>query len=324
MHFRAEAVLKSSSRLFPFVGTNTALHRNLHYIYVYIYMYIYIYIYISSLCNHIVPWLVEGLSMLLPHLPILCYPLPDCTRPVSRSRLVHLQCLAGLPLGLFLDMIIQWRRHTDNIEHHLVDKNESKNYSPKLFCIFGRAIYQSRGFINMRDWYCITWGTDTLEWLFLVLSVYLGGVSEASVHVKWHALPKPATEDAAEATDRGGCPQTGGSHFILSPDTSFVWWGVFTLDAETWTDRSIGCPVRMGRTWNFTWIEYPQNVEYKSNIESNTMCVCVYIYIYIYPVIVIYYNDINNYLYQNKIIYFELCMSCLLKWSRLPKMHWWV
>ena len=55
---------------------------------IYIHIYIYIYIYISSasssLCSHSVPWLGEGLSMLLPHLPILRYPLPDC----SSSRLV--------------------------------------------------------------------------------------------------------------------------------------------------------------------------------------------------------------------------------------------
>ena len=30
----------------------------------------------SLLCSHSVPWLGEGLSMLLPHLPILRYPLP--------------------------------------------------------------------------------------------------------------------------------------------------------------------------------------------------------------------------------------------------------
>ena len=36
----------------------------------------------SSLCNYSVPWLGEGLSMLLPYLPILRYPLPDATLPV--------------------------------------------------------------------------------------------------------------------------------------------------------------------------------------------------------------------------------------------------
>ena len=36
----------------------------------------------SSLCSHSVLWLGEGLSMLLPHLPILCYPLPNGTLPV--------------------------------------------------------------------------------------------------------------------------------------------------------------------------------------------------------------------------------------------------
>ena len=36
----------------------------------------------SSLCSHNVPWMDEGLSMLLPHLPILSYPLPDGTLPV--------------------------------------------------------------------------------------------------------------------------------------------------------------------------------------------------------------------------------------------------
>ena len=35
-----------------------------------------------SLCSRSVPWLGEGLSMLLPHLPILRYPLPDGTLPV--------------------------------------------------------------------------------------------------------------------------------------------------------------------------------------------------------------------------------------------------
>ncbi len=33
------------------------------------------------LCSHSVPWLDEGPSMLLPHLPILHYPLPDGTLP---------------------------------------------------------------------------------------------------------------------------------------------------------------------------------------------------------------------------------------------------
>ena len=33
------------------------------------------------------------------------------------------------------DMITQWRCHADNIERHLVDKKESKNYYLKLFCI---------------------------------------------------------------------------------------------------------------------------------------------------------------------------------------------
>ena len=55
----------------------------------------------SSLCNHGVPWLGEGLSMLLLHLPILRYPLPDGTLPVIvYSSSLHR--LAGLPLGLFL------------------------------------------------------------------------------------------------------------------------------------------------------------------------------------------------------------------------------
>ena len=35
-----------------------------------------------SLCCHSVPWLGEGLSMLLPHLPILRQHLPDGTLPV--------------------------------------------------------------------------------------------------------------------------------------------------------------------------------------------------------------------------------------------------
>ena len=33
--------------------------------------------YSSSLCSHSIPWLGEGLSMQLPHLPIFRYPLPD-------------------------------------------------------------------------------------------------------------------------------------------------------------------------------------------------------------------------------------------------------
>ena len=37
----------------------------------------------SSLCSHSAPWLGEGFSMLLPHLPILRYPLPDGTLPVD-------------------------------------------------------------------------------------------------------------------------------------------------------------------------------------------------------------------------------------------------
>ena len=37
----------------------------------------------SSLCSHSVPWLGEGLSMLLPHLPVLRYPLPDGTLPIA-------------------------------------------------------------------------------------------------------------------------------------------------------------------------------------------------------------------------------------------------
>ena len=36
----------------------------------------------SSLCSRSVPWLGEGLSILLPHLPILRYPLPDGALPV--------------------------------------------------------------------------------------------------------------------------------------------------------------------------------------------------------------------------------------------------
>ena len=35
----------------------------------------------SSSCSHSDPWLGESLSMLLPHLPILRYPLPDGTLP---------------------------------------------------------------------------------------------------------------------------------------------------------------------------------------------------------------------------------------------------
>jgi len=34
------------------------------------------------------------------------------------------------------DTIMQWRCHTEKIECHLVDKNKSKNCSPKLFHIF--------------------------------------------------------------------------------------------------------------------------------------------------------------------------------------------
>ena len=45
------------------------------------------YIDLSSLCSHSVPWLGEGLSMLLPHLPILCYP---CYPFSSHSSLCHL------------------------------------------------------------------------------------------------------------------------------------------------------------------------------------------------------------------------------------------
>ena len=45
---------------------------------------------IASLCSHSVPLLGEGLSMLVPHLPSLRYPLPDGALPVvilPQSRL---------------------------------------------------------------------------------------------------------------------------------------------------------------------------------------------------------------------------------------------
>ena len=59
----------------------------------------------SSLGSRCVPWLGEGLSMLSPNYPVLCFPLPYRVAPVlSRSSLHR---LAGLPCRLFLSYGLQ-------------------------------------------------------------------------------------------------------------------------------------------------------------------------------------------------------------------------
>jgi len=45
------------------------------------------------------------------------------------------------------DMITQWRRHADNIEHHLVDKKEVK-ITPSYYFAFRRTICRSPGFFK--------------------------------------------------------------------------------------------------------------------------------------------------------------------------------
>ena len=67
-------------------------HFNVDVYHINIYMFVYLTLcgtssilrrnFSSSLCSYSVPWLCEGLRMLLPHLPILRYPLPDGTLPV--------------------------------------------------------------------------------------------------------------------------------------------------------------------------------------------------------------------------------------------------